>query len=192
MDCSLPGFSVHGILQARILNWVPIFFSRGSSQPRNWTQVYWLRADSLPTELQGKPYCSYSIGLCFHHKAHPNWASFLLWHSLFILSGAISLLFPSNIFNTYWSWWLIFQFPILLLFHTVHGVLKARMLKWFAVPFPSEPCFVRTLHHELSSWWPCTVWLIVSLNIPRHFSLVIRWCPFHTIFPLSLFDMEHC
>ena len=35
MDCSLPGFSVHGILQARILEWVTISFSRGSSQPRD-------------------------------------------------------------------------------------------------------------------------------------------------------------
>ena len=34
MDCSLPGFSVRGILQARILEWVAIPFSKGSSQPR--------------------------------------------------------------------------------------------------------------------------------------------------------------
>ena len=39
MDCSLPGFSIHGILQARILEWVTISFSRGSSKPRDWTQV---------------------------------------------------------------------------------------------------------------------------------------------------------
>ena len=39
MDCSLPGSSVHGIFQARILEWVAISFSRGSSQPRDWTQV---------------------------------------------------------------------------------------------------------------------------------------------------------
>ena len=39
MDCSPPGSSVHGILQARILEWVAISFSRGSSQPRDWTQV---------------------------------------------------------------------------------------------------------------------------------------------------------
>ena len=39
MDCSLPGFSVHGILQARILEWVAVPFSSGSSQPRGWTQV---------------------------------------------------------------------------------------------------------------------------------------------------------
>ena len=39
MDCSLPGSSVHGILQVRILEWVVISFSRGASQPRDWTWV---------------------------------------------------------------------------------------------------------------------------------------------------------
>ena len=39
MDCSLPGSSVHGILQARVLEWVAFPFSRGSSQPWDWTQV---------------------------------------------------------------------------------------------------------------------------------------------------------
>ena len=39
MDCSLPGSSVHGIPQARLLEWVAVPFSRGSSQPRDQTQV---------------------------------------------------------------------------------------------------------------------------------------------------------
>ena len=39
MDCSPPGSSIHGILQARVLEWVAISFSRGSSQPRNRTWV---------------------------------------------------------------------------------------------------------------------------------------------------------
>ena len=39
MDCSLSGSSIHGILQARIPEWVAISFSRGSSRPRNRTQV---------------------------------------------------------------------------------------------------------------------------------------------------------
>jgi len=39
MDCSLPGSSVHGILQARILEWVAILFSRESSLCRDQTQV---------------------------------------------------------------------------------------------------------------------------------------------------------
>ena len=39
VDCSLPGSSICGIFQARILKWVAISFSRGSSQPRDWTQA---------------------------------------------------------------------------------------------------------------------------------------------------------
>ena len=39
VGCSLPGSSIHGILQARILEWVAISFSRGSSRPRNQTRV---------------------------------------------------------------------------------------------------------------------------------------------------------
>ena len=39
MDCSPPGSSVHGILQARILEWVAMPSSRGSSRPRGWTWV---------------------------------------------------------------------------------------------------------------------------------------------------------
>ena len=53
MDCSLPGSYVHGILQARILEWVAVPFSRGSSQPRDWTQVSHI-ADSLLSEPPGK------------------------------------------------------------------------------------------------------------------------------------------
>ena len=39
VDCSPPGSSIHGILHARILEWVAISFSRGSSWPRDQTQV---------------------------------------------------------------------------------------------------------------------------------------------------------
>ena len=42
----------------------------------------------------------------------------------------------------------IFECPIFLPFHTVHGVLKSRIIKWSAFPFSSGPHFVRTLHHE--------------------------------------------
>ena len=39
VDCSLPGSSVHGILQAKILAWGTISFSKESSRPRNWTHI---------------------------------------------------------------------------------------------------------------------------------------------------------
>ena len=42
MDYSLPGFSAHGILQERILEWVAIPFFRGSSQPRDLTLVSYI------------------------------------------------------------------------------------------------------------------------------------------------------
>ena len=42
MDCSPPNSSIHGLLQARILEWVAVPFSKGSSQPRDWTQVSYI------------------------------------------------------------------------------------------------------------------------------------------------------
>ena len=55
MDYSPPGSSVYGILQARILGWVAIPFSRRSSSPRRLTWVSPIEADSILTELPGKP-----------------------------------------------------------------------------------------------------------------------------------------
>ena len=77
-------------------------------------------------------------------------ALFSLWCHLFILSGVISPLFSSSMLGTYRPGEFIFQCPILLPFHTVHGVLKPRILKGFATPFSTGPCFDRTLHHDLS------------------------------------------
>ena len=55
MDCSLPGSSVHGVFQARVLEWIAISFAKGSSQPRNRTQVSFKQADALLSEPPGKP-----------------------------------------------------------------------------------------------------------------------------------------
>ena len=49
------GYTVPGILQARILEWVAFPFSRGSSQPRDPSQVSHIAGKSLPAEPQGKP-----------------------------------------------------------------------------------------------------------------------------------------
>jgi len=63
MDCSPPGSSVHGILQARILDWLTIPFSRGSSltqgifpDPGIELRSPALQVDSLPSEPPGKPF----------------------------------------------------------------------------------------------------------------------------------------
>ena len=55
MDYSPPGSSVHGILQARILEYVFISFSRGSSPPRIEPRSPALEADFLLSEARGKP-----------------------------------------------------------------------------------------------------------------------------------------
>ena len=55
MDCGLPGSSVHGISQARILEWVAISFSRGSSQPRDQTCDSCIAAGCFTAETAGKP-----------------------------------------------------------------------------------------------------------------------------------------
>ena len=57
MDYSPPGSSVHGIFQARILEWVAISFSRGSSWSRDWTWVSCI-ACRFFAEPPGKPFFS--------------------------------------------------------------------------------------------------------------------------------------
>ena len=60
MDCRPPGSSVHGILQARILEWVAMPTSRGSSQLRDQIRISYIsciRTGSLPLVPIGKPFC---------------------------------------------------------------------------------------------------------------------------------------
>ena len=66
MECSHPSSSVHGILQARILEWVAIPFSRGSSQLRDWTQV---------SCIAGR---FFTVGATREGAAVGNWGSFTL------------------------------------------------------------------------------------------------------------------
>ena len=52
---TLPGFSVHGILQVKILEWIAIPFSRGSSRPRDWTLVSWIAGRFFTICATGSP-----------------------------------------------------------------------------------------------------------------------------------------
>ena len=54
MDCRLPSYSVYGILHAKILEWVSILFSRGSSQPWDQAQVSCIIGGCLPSVPPGK------------------------------------------------------------------------------------------------------------------------------------------
>ena len=86
MDCSLPGSSIHGISQARILEWVSISFSRGSSEPRDWTCVSCLAGRSFIIEPQGKSllnnmyYCYYYCP--YYYKEAMVILSFIIYCTL--------------------------------------------------------------------------------------------------------------
>ena len=65
MDYSLPGSSVHEILQARILEWIAISFSRRASQPREWTQV---------SHIAGRFFIVWATREALSDGwSHPNW-----------------------------------------------------------------------------------------------------------------------
>ena len=93
-----------------------------------------------------------------------KWVLFLLWFCLFILSGVISPWISSGILDTFRPREFIFQCPIFFPFHTIHGVLKPRILKWFAIPFSSGP---RRDHKEL---WKT----LEEMRIPDHLNCLVR------------------
>ena len=101
-----------------------------------------------------------------------NWVLFLLWLHPFILSGIISPLISSSILGPYRPGEFPCQYPIILPFHTVHGVLKARILKWFAIPSSSGPYSVRPLHHDPSVLAGPTWHGLVSLSLTRLCSML--------------------
>ena len=68
MDCGPPGSSVHGILQARILEWVAMPFSRGFSWSRDWTHVFcgfFTGGRFFITEPLGKSSCLIKWAKCY-------------------------------------------------------------------------------------------------------------------------------
>ena len=92
------------------------------------------------------------------------WVLFLPWLHPFILSGIISSLISSSILSTYRPEKFIFQCAFLLPFHTVHGVLKERILKWFAIPFSSGLHSVRLFQNDWSNLNGPTWHVLVSFS----------------------------
>ena len=103
-----------------------------------------------------------------------NWPSFLLWPSLFILSGTISMLISSSVLETSHGG-IIFCCHIFLPFHIVHGILEARTLEWFAFPPPVNQVLseLSTMTHPFG--WPCMAWLIASLSYASPFTMTWLW-----------------
>ena len=117
-----------------------------------------------------------------------KWVLFLLWLHPFILSGVISPLISSSILGTYRLGEFLFQYPVILPFHTVHGVLKGRILKWFAIPFCSGPHSVRPLHHDPSVLGGSTGHGFSFIDLDKAVVCVIRlasllWLWFQSVCP---------
>ena len=89
MDYSLPGCSVQGIVQARILEWIAISFSRGSSWSRDWAQIYY-GSCNFRWILYHCPTCNLILNIL----TRINCFFFLLWECCTYLYLCTQLLVP--------------------------------------------------------------------------------------------------
>ena len=147
--CDPMDYTVHGILQARILEWVAFPFSRGSSQPRDRTRFSALQVNSLPTEPQGKPkhigVGSLSLLQWIFLTQKSNWGLLRCRQILHQLSSQWSLKVKVALCNP--------------MDYTVHGILQVRIPEWVAFPSPgasSQPRGRTQVSHVaggfLTSW----------------------------------------
>ena len=100
------------------LNWIEYTLIHGPNIPGYYAILFLTSSDltSIPSHIY-------------------NWPLFSLWFCLFILSEVISPLISSSLLGTYWPGGFIFQYPIFLPLHTVHGF--SRQEYWSGLPFPS-------------------------------------------------------
>ena len=163
MDSSLPGSSVHGILQARILEWVAISFSRGTSPPRDWTQVshiagrcftLWATREALqwhighlPTGV-GRLILCWNIFLPFHSVHGVLDVRMLDWAAISFSSGPHvvgTLHYDQTVLGTTNTWWI--QSPNLTLDRLLVPLLQNLLmnsylfLKSHLVYFLASPLF---------------------------------------------------
>ena len=75
LDCSPPGSPVHGILEARILKWVAMPSSRGSSWPRNQTCVSCIAGGFFTTSITWEAHIIVIMGKFGHKHCHTRWTS---------------------------------------------------------------------------------------------------------------------
>ena len=91
MDCSPPGSFVHGISQAKILEWVAISFSRGSSWPRDQTCVFCIAGGFFITEVPRKPFENHFViknwNFGKNYILHPHWFTNVTHILLLIISS---------------------------------------------------------------------------------------------------------
>ena len=106
MDCSPPGSSVHGIFQARILEWVAIFFSRGSSWPRDPTCFSWIAGRFFTSEPRALIVMFKSslslLNFCLI-CSNSYWMSGIKITNYNCVFASFSLQFDQFLFNVFWN-----------------------------------------------------------------------------------------
>ena len=117
------GYTVRGILQARILEWVAVPFSRGSSQPRDRTQVSHIAGGFLPAEPPGKPKNTEVGSLCLLPTQESNQGLLHCRQILYYFNHEVSPVSCVQLFAT----------P-----GTVQSMEFSRQEYWSGWPFPSS------------------------------------------------------
>ena len=116
MGCSLPGASTHGIFQARILEWVALSFSRGSSRPRDWTWV------------------SRNAGRLFDHLSHQG-SPHSFGFTLISMWCNFCSFWKVKVKATQSCPTLCDPMDCSLPGPSIRGIFQARILEWFAISF---------------------------------------------------------
>ena len=123
-------YIVHGV--AKSWTWMSNFYMDLTFQisMQCCSLQHWTLLPSPVTSTTGHCFCFGSV------------SSFFL--KLFLYSSSVAYWAPTDLGSSSFS--VLSFFP----FYIIHGFLKARILKWFAIPFSSRPCLVRTLRHDPS------------------------------------------
>ena len=132
VDCSLLHSSVHGILQARILEWVAISFSRGSSWSRDWTQVYCIVGRCFSSEPPGKHHMWDKILLLSYCVFTGSFHFFMgLSYTLYAFIIMVYLLFTTN------------SLRIQNILYTVDSPVSSWKIFFFSFPVTYKKCILK-------------------------------------------------
>ena len=128
MGYGLPHSSVHGIFQARVLEWVAISFSRGSFQPRDWTQVSWIVGRYFTVWATRKVQGLSLLKLMSIELVMPS-NRLIFCHPLLLLPSifpSISVFFNESVLHIRWS-----KFGV----SASSSVLPMNIQEWFPLGF---------------------------------------------------------
>ena len=163
MDCSPSGFSVHGAFRVKILKWITISFSRGSSQPREWTCSSCIAGEFFTTESVAKPFFYVLTLICLILNIS---ILSLMYLSFYSLSSGQSpplywLLFP-RVF-----WWFINL-----------NILQPRMF-WLSWTFTQMPANTASTLGDPQTSQIKHVYMWSNNSPSKSLLLMVNWTVFH-------------